>query len=577
MRRSRWILLFAVLVVAIIALWLWWVRPKKVDMAAYAPADSLLYLEANRPLEIVETLARTDAWKAFDKILGTVPKTSQSHWLQSFVSWTGIGPSQSVILARAQIAVVVTDLGSTEAGDMLRVKSEGAILIETHTSEGRIRAPFEQALKTLAEKTYGRPSPRRVTVEGVEFIEWIAPEGSRQIVGTVAGSLLIIGTNEHVVQDCLAVSQGRRRALKDDPELDRLRRELGADHALSFGYVPAGNSARLLAVGIPILLGRAPGDSDFQRLIANGATKLFGSLSWSSRAYLTGIEDRYQIVLQPSVVARLKSSFGFTSITAEMQGVLPDNVYSVTSYRFADPAAAWQGLKGAISSQVDALSTIFFSSILKSALLSYGIDDPERFLVAVDGHLLTLRLDEDAERSILIAGVKDRPVLRELLKKNLLVNLRMSGEQNIEMFEDTAGEFAASLTDDFVVMGAPTDVRRYAETTGSRAGVLNPEKLKRITFFGSVTTPANVVTYTNDESRVHRFFSTILAAKGAPSATSAQVAEAISGLPYSITETALGDHGLERTTRSPLGQFSTLIPLLIPEQPTVIKDGNLAR
>ena len=49
MRRSRWILLFAVLSLAVIGAWLWWVRPRNVDMAAYAPADSLLYLEANRP------------------------------------------------------------------------------------------------------------------------------------------------------------------------------------------------------------------------------------------------------------------------------------------------------------------------------------------------------------------------------------------------------------------------------------------------------------------------------------------------------------------------------------------------
>lgn len=569
MRRSRWILLFAVLGLALVAVWLWWVKPRTIDMAAYAPADSLLYLEANRPLAVIEGIAGTDAWKAYEKAIGAPTPSSKSRWLQGFVAWTGIGPTESVILARAQVAVVVTDLGVTESGDTINLKSEGAILIETHTSDARIRPPFEQALKTLAEKTYSRPSSRKVTLNGVEFIEWIAPEGSRQIVGTVAGSLLIIGTSEQVVQNCLAVSQGRRPALKDDVELNRLRLQLEADRALSFGYVPAGNSARLLAVGIPFLLGRAPGDSEFQRLITSGATKIFGSLGWSSRAYLSGIEDRYLIALQPSVVARLKPTFSSNAITSEIQRVLPDDVYSVTAYRFADPAAAWQSLRTAVSSQVDALSTIVFSSLLKSALLSYGIDDPEKFLGAVDGELLTLRLDENAERSILIAGVRDRPTLLALLKSAKLVNARPSSKQQLEMFEDTAGDFAASLSDEFVVIGAPMDVRRYAETRSAVAAGVSPEKLKRLSFFASSSSPANVVTYTNDESRVHSFFVTIIASRGTSAVTASGIEQSISGLPYSVTETTLGSGGLARTTRSPLGQFSTLLPLLFPEQPAL--------
>ena len=42
-----------------------------MDMAAYAPADSLLYLEANHPLSVAEAVVGTDAWKAFEKAEGT--------------------------------------------------------------------------------------------------------------------------------------------------------------------------------------------------------------------------------------------------------------------------------------------------------------------------------------------------------------------------------------------------------------------------------------------------------------------------------------------------------------------------
>ena len=574
MRRSRWIVLCGLLLFAIVASWLWWVKPKKVDMATYAPADSLLYLEANRPLEVVETIANTDAWKAFEKVMGNTASKPRSQWLQRFVGWTGIGPIQSVILARAQIAVVVTDLGTTEEGDTLNIKPEGAILIETHSAEGRVRPPFEQALKTLAEKTYSRPTSRRVTLDGVEFIEWNAPEGSRQIVGTIVGSLVIIGTSEHAVQNCLAVSQGRRPSLKDDPELSRMRNQLEGERALTFGYVPPGNSARLLAIGMPILLGRAPGDSEFQRLITNGAAKVFGSLGWTSRAYLTGIEDRYLITLQPSIVARLKPNFGSTNISSPMQRVLPDDIYSVTSYKFENPVAAWQSLKTAVSSQVDALSAIVFSSLLKSALLSYGIDDPETFLGAVKGELLTLRLDENGEHSILIAGVRDRATLLELVKKKMAAKLASDNAKETETFEDSQGEFAVSFVNEFIVTGAPVDVRRYVDAMQVNRTVLSAEKLKRMAFFVPTSSTANIVTYTNDGERVRRFISTTISARGAPTVATERIEEAIADLPYSATETALGDHGIERFTRSPLGQFSTFLPLLLPEQPSPIKNGT---
>ncbi len=574
MRRMRWIVLFALLVFAIVASWLWWLRPEKVDMATYAPADSLLYLEANRPLEVVETIAGTDAWKALEKVMGTTASKPRSHWLQRFVGWTGIGPVQSVILARAQIAVVVTDLGTTEEEDTLKIKPEGAILVETHTAERRVRPPFEQALKALAEKTYSRPTSRRVTLDGVEFIEWNAPEGSRQIVGTIVGSLVIIGTSEHAVQKCMAVSQGRRPSLHDDPDLSRMRNQLEGERALAFGYVPPANSARLLAIGMPILLGRAPGDSEFQHLITNGAAKVFGSLGWTSRAYLTGIEDRYLITLQPAVVARLKPTFGPASISPHLPRVVPDDIYSVTSYKFENPVATWQSLKTAVSSQVDALSAIVFSSLLKSALLSYGIDDPEIFLGAVKGELLTLRLDENGEHSILIAAVRDRAALLELVKKKMATKSLTDIAKETETFEDSQGEFAVSFFNELIVMGAPADVRRYVDAMQVNRTVLGDEKLKRITFFVPTSSTANIVTYTNDGDRVRSFISTSISAKGGPPVATERIEEALANLPYSATETTLGDHGIERFTRSPLGQFSTFLPLLLPEQPSPIKNNR---
>jgi hypothetical protein len=567
MRRNRRILLFCLLLLVIAMILLWWAKPENVDMAGYAPADALLYVESNQPLKVVEAIAGTDGWQAFERLTGSPSTAPRSHVLQSFIRWTGIGPVQSVILARAQVAAVVTDLGAVEEGEALRIKQEEAILIETHTSVVRIKAPFEQALKTLAEKFYGRPTVKRITLEGVEFVEWNAPDSTRQIVGVMLGSLVIIGNTEHVVKTCLAVAQGKSQSLQGDPELKRMRLKLGGAEALTFGYVPAKNSARLLAIGLPMLLDHAPGDSEFQRMITSGASKVFGSLAWTSRPYRAGIEDQYLISLAPTVVSRLEPAFSSGDLNSRLQSVVPAEAYSVSSYRFANPAAAWQSLRGAVSSQVDTLSSIVFSTLLKSALLSYGVEDPDAFLGAVAGELFTIRLDENAEHSLLIAGVRDRALLRELIIKRIGAHLKTNRIGHAEVFEDAQSEFGAALSDELIVMGDSATVSRYLAEK-QRSSQLSPARLRQMAFFTTGDNSANIVTYTNDADRVRNFLLAAGALRGAPIAPEATNEAVLASLPFAVTETILGEHGIERTTRSPLGQFSTLLPLLVPPPPT---------
>jgi hypothetical protein len=532
-------------------------------MASYAPANSLVYLESDRPLAVVEAIAQTDAWDVVAQVIGSPGEHPRQAWLQRFVGWTGIGPVQSVILSRAQLAVVVTDLGTTAEGDTLKIKPQGAVLIETHTAEGRIRSPVEENLKKLAQMTYGRPTLRRSSIEGVEFIEWTAPEGSRQIIAAIVGSLVIVGNSEQSVKDCLTVSQQRGPSLKDDPDLQRMRRQLAGDSALTFGYVPSASSPRLLSVGVPLILGRAPDDLELQRLLTTAAGKFFGSLGWSSHVFMKGIEDRYLITLQPSVIARLKQDFTPVQRSSEIQRLVPDDAYSVTYYKFENPAGIWQDLKGTVASQLDVLSAILFSSLLKTALVPYGIEEPEKFLAATTAELVTLRLDQ-GERSMLLAGVRDRESLRELLRKKMATNPLKVGAAEIEVFEDPQNEMAAAFVKDFVVTGSTLDVRRFIEATKTKAA-FGADRSQRITFFVPLSSKANIITYTDDSERVRSFISGIIAANTRRSEPWVSIEQLIGVLPYSATETTLGEQGIERTTRSPLGQFSTLLPLLFPE------------
>ena len=566
MTRTRWFLLTTLLLLVILCSWLWWVGPRPIDMASYAPADSLLFLESNNPADVVESLRRTEAWKLVDSLAGK-ERRADNTWIRQLVRWTGIGPTNSVILSRAQVAVVVTNLGVEQGDETLTVKPEGALLVDTHTSANRTKPEVEQALKKLAERAYGNPIQRRTTIDGFEFIEWLAPAGSRKVVSTISGTLVIVGNTEAAVQKVLAVALGRQPSLKDDGELRRLRAELQAEHGLAFGYVPASNSARLLSVAVPMLLGRAAGNNEFEKLIGSSSAKIVASLGWSSRPVGNGIEDRYRINLQAPIVAKLKDSFSCQQPDPTSQPVLPDNLSSVTYYRFQNPSVAWQGLKTAVSSQVDALSAILFSSILQSALSSYGISEPDKFLSLVDSPVLTLRLEP--ESPMLIAKLRDQTEMRELLTRRLGFQL-IDATPNAQGFKNPEDELVARFVGGFVVIGSEPEADRYAEkvTLPSSKGSEMPKGLQPL------SNRACVLTYANDTERVRAFVATMTTATGVSTTPSDQLEHLLRSLPQSTTETTLEERGIERVTRSPLGQFSSLLPLVFPISATPQNSGR---
>ncbi|HZE62486.1 MAG TPA: hypothetical protein VE056_01335 [Pyrinomonadaceae bacterium] len=527
-------------------------------MSSYAPVDSLLYLESNNPADVLTTLTNTDAWQLVDAVAGNRRRTENNNWSRKFVRWTGIGPINSVILTRAQLAVVVTDLGVAQDEQTLTVKPEGALLIETHTSGNRIRPAVEQALKNFAETAYGQPTLKRTTVDGFEFVEWIAPGGSRQVVATIVGTLAIVGNTERAVQKIVAVTLRRRPSLKDDADLQKLRLELQSDHALAFGYVPATNSGRLLSFAVPMALGRAPGNTDFERLIKSASAKIVGSLAWSSTPFMNGIEDRYRINLQPAVVAKLKESFSCQQPDPASRTILPENFSSVTYYQFQSPTTAWQGLKTSVSSQVDALSAILFSSLLKSALLPYGINEPDKFLSLLDSPVLTARLNSDTAGSLLIAKLHDQTAMRELLTKEMGFRT-IDATSNAEAFRNSDNEFAARFMNGLVIIGSEPEVARYVEQARAGSSHASPR-----TLLTPLSNAACVLTYTDDTDRDRAFVSSIVKARGAPARWSDQTERFLMQLPYSATETTLEEHGFDRITRSALGQFSTLLPLVLP-------------
>ena len=561
MTRIRMAILYALVPMFTGLVWLLWVKPKPVDMAQFAPANSLLYLEVNAPVDVLAVLTNTDAWKLIIENGAAPPLSLGNGWRQDFIRVTGIGPIHSVILSRSQLAVVVTSFGAIESGDTLNVKPEAAMILETHTSERRIRAPVEGLLEKFVAATYPSARVERDMIDGASIVQWRETDSNGQVVAAFIDSVVVIGNSRQIVESCVAVARRRGMSLKSNTGLHNARKSQDAANALLFGYVPAENSSKLVSAGVPILLGQAPADLQLQRLAQNAASKLIGSLTWTSRPFRGGIEDRYDINIEQDVVEELSPNFGQPSpITPP---ALITDFYSISQYYFHDPLAAWQGLKTSISRRVHTIAAVIFNTTLRSSLRGYGIEEPERFLGAVKSPLKTVRLDKDGERQLLVATVTDRGKLTRLFAGTMRLKGKSADGSTTSVMESADGTLSLALTESLVIVGHPVDVQHYYRLIGELATQGDKQSMQ-ITHFVEPGTMGHVVTYADDAERVRGCMTAVMRAYRRE--ISHEMDERFKKLPYAVAQTTLTQTGLRRITRSPLGQFSAIIPLLVPKE-----------
>lgn len=557
MKSLRIPLTLVALVIILVVGFVWWNRPVRVDMAEYAPADSLVYLEVAGLTEIAKAIEQGEVWKAFAPTSGANPDLVDSWWVN--IARAGFGPVRSVVFARAQFALVMVGLNSTEEGDTLRIRPQVALIIETHTSNWRIKGSSVDAVKQLANYAYGQSNCSERSFFDAHFVECAAANNDRKLVGAIDGTVVVIGNGVDAVQHCLEVRRGMRPALNTDVEMQKLRENMQSQSALSFGYISSSNVAKIFSWAAPLLMGKAPGDRQLEELLSTSASKIFRAVAWTSRGSSSGIEDRYLFSLEPEVVERLKPAFDSSApASSDFWKLIPQETQSLTIYHQSDLLNAWTALNSAVSFKLDAVSAVVFSSVLRSALASYGITNPNEMLPTLGSPVATIRPQATDETSVLIARSSDPSVIKQLLQKQAGDKIQfLEGRQN---GPDQSRELTAVFYEGFVITGRSNTVGSWVnaiqKVKSLSSSANNFEKLQS-------NSNAAITTFSNDAPRVNSFILTVATIRGTPAST--QQMERLKSQSdrsvFSITETKLNSTGIERTTRSSFGLFSTLVSI----------------
>jgi hypothetical protein len=555
------------------AVWLWWERPQRVEMANYVPQDSLVYLEFDSLPDVLHGVTSTSAWHTLAPAAGVSDNAAKFGWLTSFAKWTGIGSAESVIFARAQVAVAVLSIDAKEADEgALQISPRLVIVAETHTSESRVESALTKFVGDFAHRNYGDPKFERSQRNGATFLVWTAPKGDKKIVAAISDSVAYVGNDDAAVQACLAVRRGERASLANDPELSMMRRRVHADDALGFGYAPQAGTPKLAQLAMIALAGRAASDEKVQRALAavvpQLAARLLGGAAWGARVENGSVEDDYFFSLPSDVTRRLTVALE-TSPTASFESAnfLPADARQVSRYSFAEPGETWRGINAVISSQLDPAFAPLAGVFLENSLKPFGIDSPREFLRVIGPETTTARVGEEGDDLLFVAAVRDEPAVRALLSKRLGARPRVGRVGDAEMLVSSDPEIgAASLVDRHIILGSEEGVRRSLEARASGRTLGASESFKKLSgAFGSDSTPL-VLTLTDEREGAGKFIS-IVARRNSAGATSdaTTLARAVASLPFTASATRLADDGIERKTVSPFGQFANIALQLAPE------------
>jgi len=564
MKLLRTSLVLVLLLIIIAAAWLWFNRPSPVDLATYAPADSLLYIELNNPSAVARAIQDTDVWKAAAPI--THSQIGSESKLAMAAARSGVGPIEAVLFARTQIALVVVGLDAAEQNDTLRVKPEFAVIAETHTSAWRTKPAITAAVKQLASFVYGASNCSERSGDA-EYVECSVTGGERKIIGAVDGTLVVIANTENAVRKCLEAKRGTRPNLLTDAELVRVRSSFASNQPLGFGYISASNSAKLFSWAAPLWMGRGPGDRQLEQLLAVSAGKILRGVAWTAVTSGGGIEDRYLFSLEPDVVRRLQPAFETSQQDPNFWKLVPSGFQSLTIYRSKEPALAWRSLDSAVGLQLDALPAVLFGTLLKSSLTPYGISDPKEVLTTLAPPLLTLRPSAAFDGSVLVARVIDEARLKRSLVQELFRSSNGQMVNGIQSELDPELEFAAVFADGYVLLGRTENMQSCLSALRQSAA-MNSGKMQQ----ESQENSAPILTYANDELRLKNFISTLMMLQGRRLSAEeiADLQKSLRDYSFSSTETRLGSSGIERKTHSAFGQFSTFVSLLQSDSQNVV-------
>jgi hypothetical protein len=502
---------------------------KPTDLRAFIPTDALVYLETNDLGGALRSVTENEAFKAAAK---TQPDFSALAGMKLAVAVTGFETKEQQV---------------TEENSVLNFKPRFVAVAETNGWNYQALSFTENKLGEFINETYGGEVALETSDKhSGKYFVWTAQDG-RKAYALVRGSLIFFGNDESAIEKCLAVSRGETDGIAKNPKIIALPAD-----SLASGYVSTDGIAQISNIAAISMAKTSSEESEVQSFIARVLPELLRNtvtdMSWTSTKTQWGIDDKYDIGLNPDV-AKVANE----TLTAEnfqeydFAEFVPLEFVSATRYNLIDPRLAWRSVLLTVQSKTDSLSGKLIADFSSSFFEPYAIEDAELFLKSIDERVMTVKYDADGENAVAIASVKNASDLKKSIAKeiNLAVPQEKQGEADIWRSGD--GELAVAFTGNIVIVGDADTVGKCLTAKQSGENITKIERFKRF----EITT-ASAITIANEIDPAAAIVDTLGERKDETAPLSQR----------SFTATWFDEQGMHRATLSSFGMIGSIIAQL---------------
>ncbi len=493
---------------------------KPTDVRTLIPSDSLVYLETKDLGVAIGAVVNNEALK---DVVKSVPDTSVLNGMQMAVAVTGFETKEQVV---------------TEENSVLSFQPRFVAIIETNKWNFQVLTFVEEKLGLFISETYGGEATLESSDKhGGKYYVWSGQDG-RKAYGLVIGSLIYFGNDESAIERCLTVGRGEDESIANNPKITNGDR-------LAFGYVSPDGIAQISNIAGVSLAKQSSEEGDVQAFIARVLPELLRSSMkeavWIAEKTEHGIEDKYQIELDPELARIGRETMSENTQGTDLSEFVPVEVVSATQYNFKDARIAWRSVLLSASSRVSGLDRSIVTAFSGSLFEPYAIEDPELFLSAIDGQIMTARFDQDGDSSAAIGRSRNIEDLRRSLSKEIDFSKAPEKVFDADVWKAKDGAAFAIAHGNIVLAGDAEAIRKCLEARQSGSNI------KRMDAFQTGNSP--VMTFGYDFETTKQVANVIGEAKEGV---------VTSKINY-FTRTSFSSTTLDRTTRSEFGLIGTII------------------
>lgn len=540
--------------------WFYSQRVTTVDLAAYVPESAIGYLEINDWTELADDLAGTRAWQDLAPAYGLWDKWPYLGEAATIIRATGLGRDEWVVLARAQLALVVTSLELR--GE--EVKPRLALIAETHTSPAKLERLIGSWMPQIASALFSEAQAEASEYAGIPVSIYRGKvEGGgedRRLFSARIGSEWILSNHTEAIEAAIDARQGRAPNMAGNFYLQQARPVVGGE---MFGFVSGKGVTRLAQFGAHLagreLLGESQLGEALQALLVDLSGQLAHGIGYGLSFDDRGSVDRYVWFLQPQLVDQLRAAIRVREGKSRLLETVPASAEDLTIIGIADAETTYGAIEQVISSRLGAAESFLFRRFVlgaREALL--GLGEGETATGAFGDELASIDLGPGGDEQVWMIEARDRDRLQQIIERYLTrrgasIRREAAGGAEILVSSDER-RGAAAFVSDFLALG-------------SRRGLVSllaeGEKLTATAAYRGapkVEQPAPVVSYTNVGEETGRMMEVMrrILPRSAPAR---QGDPDLSRLPLSVSRWTIDERGVVVEARGVMGSLPFIFNL----------------